>query len=318
MPPVPARRKAFRLPRRFNRPVTKQTRAFVARTHQRRKNRKREQWNRSFRRATRLFTDWRKLFTRWLGLGIAGSFIAVLCLLLFLPIAQVREIRVVRSDVRIDVERIQRALAPVFGRHLVFLPNQEVRELITKAAPDITDLTIDKQYPSRLVITLDLEPITAKLQIEAPDATEEEGLSEDTGSGGGIADLQTFDYLTVSGRYVAQPSGGLPSDLPIITVVDWGVRPQQGELLIQPELLEDLYTAEQAVVEQFGLPVSGRIVFLRAREFHLQTPEYSLWFDRGSSLEEQLGRFKLFLETTPLTEVSEYIDLRLTARIVYR
>lgn len=273
---------------------------------------------RAMRRVTRVFADWQKLFTRWLGLGIVGSFIAILALLLFLPIAQVREIRVIRSDVRIDVERIQRALAPVFGRHLVFLPNQEVRELIQQAAPDVTDLKINKQYPSRLVITLDLEPITAKLQIEAPDATEEEGLSAPDTASGGIAELQTFDYLTVSGRYVAHPSGGLPSDLPVITVVDWGVRPQQGELLIEPGLLEEMYTAEQAIVEQFGLTVTGRIMFLRAREFHLQTPKYSLWFDRGSTLEEQLGRFKLFLETTPITEVTEYIDLRLTDRIVYR
>lgn len=267
---------------------------------------------------TRLIADGRNAFARWAVVVSVTGIVLVSCMFLFLPIAQVREIRVVRSDIRIDAEKIQRSLAPIFGRHLVFLPAQEVKQLVTAAVPDITHLEIDKQYPSTLVITLRLEPIIARLLIEDPDSTGADTNLEGAAGSGAVTALPTSDFLTISGRYVSHPSIATPSDLPVFTIVDWGVRPVSGTPLIPTAFLEQLYGAEAAVREQFGLEITGRTVFLRAREFHLKTKDFSLWFDRGSPLDEQLKRFTVFLETTEKEEVKEYIDLRLTDRIVYR
>ncbi len=311
-------RKSFRLPRRFNRPVSSQMRAFVQRRHKRTKERRHEKFKRFLRRVTRLIADGRGALAKWAIVVSLTGIVLISCMFLFLPIAQVREIRVVRSDIRIDAEKIQRSLAPIFGRHLVFLLAQEVKQLVTAAVPDITDLEIDKQYPSRLVITLKLEPIIARLLIEDPDSMGTDSDPEGEAGFGAVTALPTSDFLTISGRYVSHPSMATSSDLPVFTIVDWGVRPGSGTPLIPPAFLEQLYNAEAAVREQFGLEITGRTVFLRAREFHLETKDFSLWFDRGGPLEEQLKRFTVFLETTQKEEVSEYIDLRLTDRIVYR
>ena len=305
------------MPRRFNRPVTRQTRAFAERRHQRHAKKRHERVRRFVRRTEKIFSDWRKMFQRWLILLGIGFVLLGLALFLFFPIVQVREIRVVRSDLRIDAEKVQRALAPLFGRHLLFLTAQEVRELVRASAADTTDIDVDKDYPSRLVVTMRLEQIIAKLTIEMPEAEEPSLAGEATNASGAVV-ISTEDYLTVNGRYVTHPSAATASDLPVISIVDWGVRPTPGAILLEPELLEVLYAAEEALRDQFALAVTGRVVFLRAREFHFHTDEFDLWFDLRSPLAEHLARFKLFLETIPKEEVERYIDLRLSDRVVYR
>ena len=79
-----------------------------------------------------------------------------------------------------------------------------------------------------------------------------------------------------------------------------------------------MHNAEQALDEQFGQKVRSRSVYLRAQEFHLLTQQYSLWFDLKSPLEAQLLRYRLFLQTVGKDTAKEYIDLRLTDRVVYK
>jgi hypothetical protein len=59
-------------------------------------------------------------------------------------------------------------------------------------------------------------------------------------------------------------------------------------------------------------------VYLRAREFHLDTPKLSFWFDLRSPLEEQLQRLRTFLTVVKFPEVKNYIDLRLIGKVVYK
>jgi hypothetical protein len=59
-------------------------------------------------------------------------------------------------------------------------------------------------------------------------------------------------------------------------------------------------------------------VYLRSREFHLQTAKYSLWFDMRSPLAQQIDRYRLFLQSAGAGAAKVYVDLRLQDRIVYR
>ena len=313
---MPLKRSA-RLPRRFNRPVTRQTRAFAERRHRRYVQKRHERVRRLLRRMEKIFSDWSKMFRRWLILLGIGFVLLGLALFLFFPIVQVREIRVVRSDLRIDAEKVQRALAPLFGKHLLFLTTQEVRELVRSSATDTTDIDVDKDYPSRLVVTMRLEQIIANIQIETPEADSASESAEPLVASGAV-EIPTEDYLTVNGRYVTHPSAATASDLPLINIVDWGVRPAPGDILLEQDFLEVLYAAEEALRDQFALSVTGRIVFLRGREFHLRTEAFDLWFDLRSPLAEHLARFKIFLASIPKEEVEQYIDLRLSDRVVYR
>jgi hypothetical protein len=300
------------------------TRRLVSRRHKRRK----EWWGRRWMRVVQFVqrrADGIRRFALRFALFLAGG--VVLCavyVLLFSSFLSVREIRVQRSDPRIDIDRVQRVMRPVFGQHLFFLSASEIFPLLKdgipatksdpgeRGIPDLVGVRVTKKYPSSLLLTLSLDPLTARLDIADPGAKD----SVQKASSGAMLS----DYLTSQGLYVtyAPFQVGSGVSLPLIHVVDWGVRPSPWTPLLDNTLLRTMRNAEQTLREQFGQPVKERSIYLRAQEFHLLTPQYALWFDMRSPLTQQLLRYRLFLQTLGKDAAKEYVDLRLTDRIVYR
>ena len=126
-------------------------------------------------------------------------------------------------------------------------------------------------------------------------------------------------YVTKSGIFVASPIK-LTSSLPIETlrVTDWGIRPQNRTRVISPSFLQMIFSARDILRTDFGLVVKDIVVYLRAREFHIRTNRVTLWFDLTSPLSIQFQHFREFLKNLPLNQVKEYIDLRVTDKIVYK
>jgi hypothetical protein len=307
-----------RLPSRYNRPVTPQMRRIVQQRHTRQRQHRRQQWLRSFQRFQRKAGQLKAMILRF-ALVLVGCLLA-LCigLALFSPILHIREIRVPRSDPRIDAEQIQSALRPFFDQHLFFLTSDQVEQAIDAAIPDLQEVSVSKQYPGTLALRVTLDPIVARLVIEGPDQTSQSGTGAVTGSG---VVRTGDDYLTDKGVYVTynpsqveSGSGGLMQ----LTVVDWAVRPEPGRQLIDEEMLTAMNQAEQLLVSEFDLPVSRRVVYLRAREFHLKLPAYSLWFDVRTPLDEQMQRFRIYVEQIGAGKAKEYVDLRIQGKIVYK
>ncbi len=308
-----------RLPRRFSRRVSKGTAAFVKRRHQRRRQYVRERWARGLRKSQR-FLGWTAEFLRqWFLLTVCTILGLAFAALLFSPIVHVREVRIKRTDPRLDSEKIQRSLKPVFGRHLFFLDPSDVRVLVQDAMPDAEDVTVDKQYPSTLSLTVKLHPLVARLKVTADSAPPSgSGAKLAGGSGAAIPSAQ-HEYLSDNGLYISLPFEAASSTaLPLITVVDWAVHPVPSTPLFSADLLKRMQEAEGTLRDQFGLTVTGRTVYMRAREFHCKTSKYVLWFDMATPLADQFQRYKVFLQNAQPGEVKEYVDLRLVGRIVYR
>ena len=242
---------------------------------------------------------------RWLLAVTLLLGVTFLGFLLFSPIVQVREIQVTRESPRLDIEEVQATLTPVFGRHLFFLSSFEVVNLLEESIPDIGDVRVGKTYPSTLNVRIALHPLVARLHIVDPEAS--------TG-GTGV----TLDFLTDQGIYIATSSVDATEVLPDITLVDWGVRPEPGQLLIEPSFLERMNAAELTLLRQFGQEIEERIVYLRAQEFHLRVGGKELWFDLRTPLKDQIDRYRTFLREVPASEVRQYIDLRVEDRVVYQ
>lgn len=272
-----------------------------------------QQWTRAFRRARERWAKGWVLAVRyspWIVLAIVLLFAGIA---MFSPLFEVREIRLVRSDRRVDAEQVQHALKPLFGQHLLFLTQKHVLPLLETAVPDLRKATIDKRYPSTMVLRLELEPVVALLEIVDPTGAVSPAV---TGTG---ADA-LGDYLTADGTYVVYPPSLVQSGTgtAVVRIVDWGVRPEPWKHLLDIEVLERIAQAEQMLGAQFDESISQRVVYLRSREFHVQTKRYSLWFDMRSPVAEQIDRYRLFLQSAGADAARVYVDLRLQDRIVYR
>lgn len=233
-------------------------------------------------------------------------------MLFFSPILRLTSIGIARSDLRIDIPSVQRALQPLLGQRLFFVTSSDAEELLATAVPDLQDVTISKHYPNKLSVELKLDPIVGRMRIESANEPPPDPEAE---SGAVIG-----DYLTRSGIYMRYAPGQVPGaeSLPELTIVDWAARPNVGTKPFDPRILERLPEAEHALSEQFGQTVLKRTIFVRAQEFHLQLKEFSLWFDLKSKLEDQLRLYRIFLQHVAQDDVEEYVDLRLADRIVYR
>lgn len=245
-----------------------------------------------------------------------GLLLLLLGLLLFSPIFAVRQISVVRTDPRIDVDRVQQALVTMFHRHLFFLSSQDIDAPLKAAMPDLTSVAVQKRYPSTLVVRITLDPIINRLAIEHPEANTPPG--QQAGSGALARLPGAEDFLTAQGLYVQYRASQVSPLLPLIRIVDWGARPTPWKELLSADFLLLMRQTEQALHEQFGQDVLERIVYLRGQEFHMRMKAVTLWFDRRSPLDEQMQRYRIFLRTVGLDKAKEYIDLRLADRVVYK
>ena len=299
-----------RIPGRYNRQASVTTRNFVKRRQERRRKYAWERWKRLLHRLKRGIAQLKTSIRRFALVFAVSLVLLILGLLLFSPILEVREIHVLRTDPRIDVEQVQHALTPLFRQHLFFLSSQEVFPMLKKALPDLTGATIRKRYPSTLVVEMMLDPIIARLSIE------DHGAKAPAASG---AVMHMEDFLTAQGLYVTYLSGQVKAlQRPLIRIEDWGARPVPWTSLIDTAFLLTMRQSEQTLHEQFGQDTQERTVFLRAQEFHLKTQAFTLWFDRRSPLDAQMQRYRIFLRTVGAGAAKEYVDLRLADRVVYR
>jgi hypothetical protein len=306
-----------RLPQRFNRPITPHTRALVERRHKRSRQYSFQRWQRMVQRVQRRAGTMRKIILQFAVLIVSGLLLLGVGLVLFSPILHIREIHVSRSDPRIDAERIQGVLAPLFGDHLFFLSPQDVVNTLDEAIPDMREVTVTKEYPSTLRLKITLDQIIAALDIQSPDGVTGSGTFAGSGE---VVVPEGADYLTSKGVYVVYQQSQVESgsgQLQLI-VTDWGVRPEPWRQLIDEPFLLAIRTAEEQLRTQFGIGMRSRTVYIRAREFHLKTPTHSLWFDLRSPLDEQLMRYRAFMQSVGSKSAREYVDLRLKDKIVYK
>ena len=301
-------KKSRRLPKKFARQASPDTKRFVKRRMERRQKKRIERWKRFTRRAEAMRDSITEHAFRTTLIAVVLLLLTVLGFILFSPIMHVRSIQVTRVSPRLDIEEVQDALSPMFGRHILFLSSFEIAGLLRDRIPDVRNVKTSKRYPSTLKVQIELDPLVARLHIQEPDA----GDTAEIGTG------TTIDFLTDTGMYIATLAARDVQTLPEIVVVDWGLRPEPDTRLLTTAFLERMKAAELTLLRQFGQEVERRTVYVRAQEFHLRVSNISLWFDLKSPLEDQLERYHTFLRDVSLEKVKQYIDLRLADRVVWQ
>ncbi|TSC80612.1 MAG: hypothetical protein G01um101425_266 [Candidatus Peregrinibacteria bacterium Gr01-1014_25] len=246
------------------------------------------------------------------GLGIVAIIgVAAVTAALFSPMFTVQEIRVQRSDPRIDFEQVQNAIGSIYGRHLLLLTSSDVEAPLREVIPDLRTVTVRKRYPQTLWLRLTLDPIIARMEILEPDGSKPIVPDEP----GPVADL-----LSSRGMYLVYTPAQMGSGaaLPTVEVTDWGARPSPWSIIVDEHFLAAMQQAETLLAQRFGQIVRRRTIFLRAREFHLTVDKISLWFDIRSPVDEQLARYRNFLDALGPSAAARYIDLRIRGKVVYR
>jgi hypothetical protein len=239
--------------------------------------------------------------------------LAVVAFMVFSSSFRLSRIRVHRQDLRTDVQEIQQVLRPFFGRHLLLLSFASVERQVREAFPEVAHVSLNVDYPGILDVTLSMDPIVMTAIVHDPGAREGGPLSlhlQNEGGGGSA-------FITSRGVFLLYhfPTEEL---LPRLHIVDWVRRPVHRERILLEEDLFRIKTAQATLGQEFGHQVLSTVLYLRAREFHVLTERLSLWFDFASPIEDQLQRYRVFVRSVPLQDVSAYVDLRLRDKVIYK
>jgi POTRA domain, FtsQ-type len=311
---MPVLRPARRLPKQFRRPVNSRLHTFVKKRHGTRPR----NWHQQLRVRWRRIVLHTSMHLQWLRqyavLLLSVVAVVVVTIILFSPLLTVREIKVVRQYGRLDADAVQQQLQDLFGRRLLLVSAAAVRQRVETVVPDMNDIVIEKQYPSRLVVHVALQPLVARLKINGSGGT-----LPLVASGTALAAPSALaDFLTDTGMYVQAVDVQSGALLPELRIEDWSVRPKPGTVLLHPDLLRALTEAEAQLETEFGQKTKYRTVYVRGQEYHLSNGRISLWFDGRTPVEPQLQRYRLFLQAVGIKNVQKYIDLRLQGKVVYR
>ncbi len=273
--------------------------------------RKRDQLQRGARKWGKTFKIFWAEVKIWLLVMFAVLLMACVAILLFSPVFNVKQVHVRRQDPRVDIEEVQQTLVPLFQERLLFVSKAQITEMLLPRFPDIRRVEVEKSYPSTLTISLYLDPVIAELSGD--------DIQQQTSGTGAVATSSgAYAYVTSRGYAVFSPIKLSREKLPRLRLVDWGVRPTNRSAVMSTELLKAVFDARSTLQTDFGFPVTDVTVYLRAQEFHIGLQKVSLWFDMISPLDVQFQRFREFLRSLSLDQVKEYIDLRISDRVIYK
>ena len=304
-----------RIPKAFQRPSSTMSRRLAEKLLERNGPGKSSRTSRSVRkwqRALRSLLAALGQLRMWL-VWLAAAACFALILLSLSPALAVTTMRVRREDQRVDIEELEQLLHPFFGKHLLFLSSNLLERTILSADPEVSTVTVKKNFPHAIEITLSMDPIVADVLVGGPDDTEE-NISAASGSG-------QYRYLTSRGVYLTYSvplQAAAEGERLTLRVVDWAVKPVHHQRLLDASVLHDIETAQRILRESFGHVTRSVTLYLRAREFHIQTERLALWLDEATPILKQLDHYRQFLRTLPPGSAGQYIDLRLHDRVVYR
>ena len=326
MPLKPSRR----LPKKFSRLAPQYTKKLVAKKHKKNRGQKLARLQRKLRGKKKQLSSWLKVLWRTLLVATAIGATWAAVSFFFSPYLHIQEIKIQRTEARLDVQEVQHILTPLFHRHIFSVSDHEIRSLLVESIPDIASIDVSIRLPQTLIIQIDLQDVASKLIILDPDSgdrlepieikqQEEENTAKETGSGGKKpARKRHADYMTADGIYILDPLTEYEKNLPIYRIVDWGARPTPSTQIISKEMMQLIKRAERVLTQQFQHTILRRTVYLRAREIHLTTEHYTLWFDLASPFDEQILRYRTLRRVGNIEDISDYIDLRLRDRIIYK
>lgn len=327
MPLLPSRRLPKALQRSISPLSRKVARKLVKKRGKGRVITKGGRFARQWRRVVRIFAGMFTHLKAWLVLLAICAVLVVTLFFLLSPTFAISSIRVSRQDRRIDVEEIQKQLAPQFGKHIFFVSPMLLAREIRMKYPEVASVDVKRSYPNEIHVLISMDEIVAEIILGEPDETET-GISEFDEESVSVDGL--YRYVTKKGVYLEYPfalESSEDNERLRIHVVDWATKPEHRQPLISIEVLHAMQSAKALMIQSFGSSVPLITLYIRAKEFHVHTfhpgrPEgkekLTLWFDLASTVLTQINRYRTFLRGIPLGSAEDYVDLRLHDRVVYR
>lgn len=229
-------------------------------------------------------------------LGIYGVF--------FSSYFKVKEIKIL--DDLLESEslglEIKSNLKSSLGKNIIFIDTNDLKETLLDSYPEIEEVQVEKDYPSKITIEFSQYPLVANVVNESS--------------------TMKKNYIINSIGY-AMKEDLESTNLPYIIVeTDEPLNPESP--IIEANKLRYILETIIYFEDKFGMRVVEVVYKKTPREIHLLTErDFNIWLDMQNPADEQLKKLKKALVKLDIyTEDLQYIDLRIAGgngdKIIYK
>lgn len=235
-------------------------------------------------------------------------------------------IKIERTDLRVDSSNIDAYLQKYIGKNLIWLRPEIVKTDIQHHFPSIAQVEVDRTWPHELRVILKSLPIVSRIHLTIQPKKEvtlpPRILDQISQSGAGILQKErspSEEIWMLNQFGLLEPNDPLfEKKIPLIyweTPIDHA--PQFGEPLLDQFLLAQILKIPEILLSEFTLETASISYFSDAKEAHYKTYQYELWISFSDNWQEQLKKLRTVFLTIGTTK-HQYIDLRVKNRIIYK
>ncbi len=215
---------------------------------------------------------------------------------LFSPYFDIKKIAFLRDDPRLDIELLEESVADFYGKNLLLLSHQKMKNHLYDIFPEFETIDIQEKWPSEVELKVTLSPPFVNILNH---------------------ELANFWVVTKSGIVLQKEA---QEGLPLITVFQHEKPITHRQKFLKTEELEKIFAARDFIHQELDLKISELHLFYVSKEVHLITENnFSIWIDLAQDIEPQVRKLKLAEEKidfyfSPL----EHIDLRIPNQIFWK
>jgi hypothetical protein len=201
-------------------------------------------------------------------------------------------------------QQLQDLLNRSILKNLILLNTESLKSTLSQTILNLEDLSIQKQFPSKLIIDFkQFDPAANLVNLVGP------------------SKIQKFFLIDENGR--VSNLGDQRPDLPTIRI-QTNEQAEINKTILKPEQLNYALKAKEHFQENFDLNVQDITYLLEAREVHLYTSnQTTIWLDAQEDYIEQIDKLKKALPRLNIYDLPiDYIDLRIDnnngGKIIYK
>lgn len=248
---------------------------------------------------------------------------------------KLKNIEIIRSHFRTDISKIQFFLgSKYYGKNIFTLKINEIESELKDEFENWQEIKIKRKFPDSIIVNVKNFPpfaevktkyIKTKQSEEKKGEVENEKESETSKQGlEFLAEKEITNQEIIEQSYIINEKGSLsPAEIGIepsfsfVYAEELDSQPLMGSELVREEDVKIIKEISDYLLEDYELISKEILYFYNAKEAHFNLFKFTLWFDLGQDIKEQLNKFRLALKEVDQANL-DYVDLRIKNRIIYK
>jgi len=224
------------------------------------------------------------------------------------PVFKVKAIETERTNIIIDPSEIEVALGEqAIGQNIFLINTGTLEKYLQDKFSEWKSIEIKRVFPSTLLVSIKNYEVYSDITATIREENKKTNTTTETTTTFKINELGNITYDEMETK----------SPFKIIYADILDASPALGDNLVKKEHIEKINDITEKLIEDYELAVKEVKYFKKGKEAHFDLFHFTLWFDLTQDVNSQFKKLSQALQLLNKNNL-EYIDLRISKRIIYK